>query len=127
MGESQLTKEEAITPLEYLDKLFGYALSIGMPSDEYWNKDPLLINGYIEAEKIKQRKRNNELWLQGVYVYQAIGALTPVLNPFSKEHRAKPYLKQPIPLTEEEREDIEREKYERFVNYMMSKVEAGKK
>lgn len=127
MGESQLTKEEAITPLEYLDKLFGYALSIGMTCDEYWNKDPTLINGYIEAEKIKQRKRNNELWLQGVYIYQAIGALTPVLNPFSKEHRAKPYLKQPIPLTEEEREAIEREKYERFVNYMMSKVEAGKK
>ena len=98
-----------------------------MTYDQYWFEDPKLINIYIKAEEIRQRKRNNELWLQGAYIYQAIGSLAPMLNPFSKDHKAKPYLKSPIPLTEEERDDIEREKYERFVNYMMSKVEAGKK
>jgi len=69
------------------------------------------------------------MWLQGMYIYQAIGALTPLINPFSKDHRAKPYLKQPIPITEEEREEQERDKYDRFVNYLMSKAnkEVGKK
>ena len=98
-----------------------------MTYDQYWYDDPYLINVYMKAEKIKQRKKNNELWLQGLYIYQAIGALTPVLNPFSKEHKAKPYLKQPIPISEEEKAEQEREKYERFVDYMMKRVEASKK
>lgn len=128
MGESGLGETQpTITPIEYLDQLFAYALSLGMPSDEYWNKDPALILGYIKAEEIKQRKRNTELWLQGAYVYQAIGSLAPVLNPFSKDHKAKPYLKSPIPLTEEEREQIQREKEEQFIRYLDNIVEAQNK
>ena len=113
--------------LNYLDKLFAYALSIGMTYDQYWYGDPALINSYIEAEKLRQRKRNNEMWLQGAYIYQAVGALVPVINPFSKEHRAKPYLKQPIPISEEEVAEQEQEKYQRFVDYMFKRVEASKK
>lgn len=127
MGESRGVSQPTITPIEYLDELFTYAFSIGMSYDQYWYHDPKELLLFIKAESIRQRKRNNEMWLQGAYIYQAIGALIPVLNPFSKEHRAKPYLKQPIPITEEERADIEREKYERFVNYMHKRVEASKK
>ena len=68
-----------------------------------------------------------ELWLQGLYVYNAIGALVPVLNPFSKEHKAKPYLKNPIPITEEEREEEQRRKEQRFIEFMDRLAEAGKK
>lgn len=130
MGESRGVSQQTITPLEYLEELGAYAISIGMPYDLYWYGKADAINNFVKAEQIKQRKKNNELWLQGAYIYQAIGALVPVLNPFSKEHRAKPYLKHAIPLTEEDREQIEREKYERFVNYMHSlvkKTEVGKK
>lgn len=129
MGESGSVTAETISPLEYLDELFTYAFSIGMTYDQYWHDDPALINLFVKAERVKQRKRNNEMWLQGMYIYQAIGALTPLINPFSKDHRAKPYLKQPIPITEEEREEQERDKYDRFVNYLMSKAnkEVGKK
>lgn len=129
MGKGGIS-QEAFSPLEYLNKLFAYALSIGMTYEQYWYDDPYLINAYIEAEKIKQRKRNNEMWLQGLYIYQAVGALSPVLNPFSKKHRAERYMKQPIPLTDEEREDLERDRYNRFVDYMHSlvkKTEVGKK
>lgn len=127
MGESRGVSQPTITPLEYLDELFVYAFSIGMTYDQYWYDDPKLLLLFIKAENYKQRKRNNEMWLQGAYVYHAIASLVPVLNPFSKEHRAKPYLKNPIPITEEERADIEREKYERFVAYMHKRVEASKK
>lgn len=127
MGESRSVTAEAITPTQYLDELFVYALSIGMSYDQYWYHDPKELLLFIKAEKIRQRKRNNEMWLQGAYIYNAIGALVPVLNPFSKEHRAKPYLKQPIPISEEEVAEQEQEKYERFVDYMMKRVEASKK
>jgi len=113
--------------IDYLNKLFAYALSIGMSYDQYWKEDPKLINAYIQAEEIRQRKRNNEMWLQGAYIYHAIGSLSPVLNPFSKDHKAKPYLKQPIPITEEEREQIQREKEAKFISYLDRIVEAQSK
>ena len=122
MGESGLEtppqREATMTPIEYLDKLFAYALSIGMTYDQYWHEDPKLINSYIEAEEIKQRKLNNQLWLQGLYVYQAVGSLIHLANSFSKEHRAKPYLKEPIPLTQKEREEAEERKYQKFKKQM---------
>ena len=129
MGKGGVS-QQAFSPLEYLNELFAYALSVGMNYEQYWHEDPALINCYIRAEEIKQRKRNNEMWLQGLYVYQAVGSLIHLANPFSKKHKAERYLKQPIPLTEEERNDIERDKYERFVDYMHSlvkKTEVGKK
>ena len=111
--------------LNYLNELFAYALSIGMTYDQYWKDDPILLLSYIKAEEIKQSKRNNELWLQGLYVQIAIGNLVPVLNPFSKEHKPRKYLDRPIPITEKERQEYEQAK----LNKMISKLDnlVGKK
>lgn len=65
---------------------------------------------------------NFQAWLQGLYVYQAIGSLVPLLNPFSKEHKAKPYVKEPLPLTEKEVEERRLRKIEKWTQMMMSKV-----
>ena len=113
--------------LDYLDELCSYALSIGMSYDQYWYGDPSLIKYYVKAEKIRQKKTNNELWLQGFYVYHAVGSLVPILNPFSKEKKAKKYLKEPIPLTEEDKEEQEQQKLQRFINYMDKLAEVSKK
>ena len=131
MGESRGIEQEALSPIEYLDELCAYAMSIGMSYELYWNGDTFAINHFIKAEKIRQRKRNTEMWLQGAYIYNAVGALVPVINPFSKEHKARPYLKKPIPISLEEQKEQEQQeeldKYNRFVDYMMKRVEASKK
>ena len=93
-----------------------------MSYHDYWYGDPQMLINYHNAEEIRQRKRNNEMWLQGAYIYQAIGSLAPILNAFSKETRAKPYLKQPIPLTEKERAEQEQAKIQKFIDFMMKKV-----
>ena len=124
-GELAEKSDKSTSPqdcLDYLDKLCAYALSVGMTYEQYWFQEPSLIRYYVQAEKIKQRKINSSMWLQGLYVYQAIGSLIHLANPFSKERRAKPYMKRPIPLTDEDKEEQEREKYERFVKYMHSLV-----
>lgn len=104
MGESGSVDAQAITPLEYLDKLFEFGLFLGMSYDDYWNKEPELFLRYYNAEKLKQQKKNNEMWLQGAYIYNAVGSLYPIFNPFSKEKKARPYMSSPIPLTEEEKQ-----------------------
>ena len=126
----ELETQQSASPLEilnYLNDLCAYALSIGMSYEQYWYEDPALINIYIKAEKHRQRKRNNEMWIQGLYIYNAVGGLIHLANPFSKEHRAKPYLKQPIALTKEEQEEQEQEKLERFIKYMKQRAEVSKK
>lgn len=116
---SELGEEPKPTSLKaYFDELCGYAISIGMTYKEFWEDDIDILLYYVKAEETRQKKRNNEMWLQGAYIYQAIGALAPVLNGMTKEHRASPYLKQPFAITEEERIEQENQKLKRFVAYM---------
>lgn len=64
-----------------------------MTENQFWEQDPELINVFIKAEKIRQQKKNNEMWLQGIYNLQAIASC------FSKKAK---YPKQPIPITDQE-------------------------
>lgn len=131
MGSSrELDNSEAKTTspqdiLNYLDDLFAYALSIGMTYDQYWYDSPKLLKSFMKAEEIRMSRRNQELYLQGLYVQIAIGNLVPVLNPFSKEHKARKYLDKPIPITKREQEEYERERVNKIIRKLDSLV--GKK
>lgn len=76
-----------------------------MSYDQYWHGDPLLVRAYREAEKLRQKRVDAEAWLQGAYVYDAIGRLVPILHPFAKK-KAKPlpYLEKPYLAKEEARQ-----------------------
>ena len=130
MGGQEVEQDEknSTTPqdiIDYLYELFAYALSLGMTYEQYWYDDPLLLKSYIKAEEIRARRRNQEMWLQGLYVHIAVGDLVPILNPFSKEHKARKYLDRPIPITKQEVDEAEAEKVKKFESYMDSLV--GKK
>ena len=92
-------------------------MSFGMTYEQYWDGDVFAHKAYREAERLRMNHENQMAWLQGMYIYQAIGALSPVLRAFSKG-KAKPYLEEPIDLFEEERRKREereaRERYERI-------------
>lgn len=74
-----------------------------MSYDQYWHGEPWLVKAYREADEMRIDRMNYEKWLQGLYVYQAIGALQPILNPFAKNHKAEDYVKEPIAITERAR------------------------
>ena len=132
MGSSRLEEtqnQQTTSPqdiINYLEDLFAFSLSLGMTYEQYWYGNPKLLNSYVRAEEYKRMRKNQELWLQGLYVHIAIGDLVPVLNPFSKDHKAKRYLDKPIPLSKEEKEEQDRQRYNdklnRFVDYLMSKT-----
>ena len=92
-------------------------MSFGMTYEEYWDGDVFAHKAYREAEKLKLQKQNQFAWLQGMYIYQAIGALSPALRAFSKG-KVKPYMDEPIELFEKERKEREereaKERYERI-------------
>ena len=80
---------------------------------DFWDGDPEIVKYYHEKYKIERDRKNKELWLQGLYIYEAILDSAPTLNPLSKDKKAIPYRNAPIPLTDQEREEREEEEKKR--------------
>ncbi len=98
---------------------------MGMTPVMYWEDDPWLFSAYREAERISREKRAWDRWLMGLYVYDAVGRLVPVLNPFSKKHRAEPFPDRPYEVAAEEEaektpEELEKEAHARTTDWILS-------
>ena len=48
-----------------------YALSIGMTRREFMKSKPIELVSYGLAYKMQKKKKDEEMWLQGFYVYKA--------------------------------------------------------
>jgi len=99
-----------------LDRLCAYYMAIGVPCDEFWNGDYTRLKFYEEAHRIKTETMNQELWLQGLYFYEAVSIA--INNAFRKKgEKASDYPKEPhriTPLSEEEKEEEKRKMVENF-------------
>lgn len=59
-------------------------MSYGMTYDEFWYASPYRAKFYREAKKIQIQQKDEELWMQGVYIYDALCRVSPILHAFSK-------------------------------------------
>lgn len=59
---------------EIFESACSYYLSIGMTLYEYWESDPSLVKYYREAHNYRRRMRNEELWIEGMYIASAIAS-----------------------------------------------------
>ena len=87
-------------------------MSIGMSYDDFWNGDVSMVRAYLKAQELRDRRRNQDLWLQGMYFYEALCDASPLFRFSMKKGTIKPepYVKEPYPITEAEvREREERE------------------
>ena len=97
----------ATSPFTYSEQfkeVFPYYLSIGMTYDQFWNDDPEMAKFYREAAQLRNEQRNQEMWLQGLYIYDALCCASPIFHDFAKKGtKPAPYPKAPYPLTEREK------------------------
>ena len=114
---------------ETFRRALPYYMAMGMSPKDFWDRDCELAKYYREAHEIKQEQRNHELWLQGLYVHEAVGVA--IVNAFSKK-KAK-YLDKPLPATKREISALDAEaksgsaknaKYNRMLD-RMKRVAAG--
>lgn len=114
MGDGEITSPQK-TFTEFFDELFPAYLAMGMTWSQFWIDEPELAIAYRKAEMIRKRRKNEELWLEGVYVAEALNAT--VGNMFSKGQK-HPYPAEPFPITadeqQERREREERNRMERM-------------
>ena len=101
----------SVSYVEIFKQHLPYYLAIGVTYEQYWNEDCTLVKYYREAFEIKKRIRNQELWLQGKYFYDALIEVSPILRAFAKNGSTpEPYTSEPYPLSEKElQEKKERE------------------
>ena len=89
-------------------------MSIGMTYDEFWNQDVAMVRAYRKAHELKRRQQNEALWMQGLYVRDAL--LATVGNMFAdKSYKKNEYPAEPYPVTVEqisEKEAVENRKME---------------
>lgn len=107
--------DSATAPLKtYTEKfheLFPYYLSIGMTEEQYWDRDSTLVVAYRKAEELKTNRKNQEMWLQGAYVYEALCRVSPLLHAFAKKGtKPVPYIAEPFAITEKQAEYRQEEK-----------------
>jgi len=110
----------AETYSEICERLCPYYMAYGMSPTEYWDGEPGLARQYREAYEIKRSMRNQELWLQGLYIYEALLDVSPILHAFPKQGtKPKEYPKEPYPITPKDQE--EKERREQMANMMKIK------
>ena len=89
----------------------------GMTYDEYWFGDPWMTRAFAQAYLLKRRVRNEEMWLEGVYMAHAVQ--TVIANAFGKQ-KVK-YLEKPLDIFEKTEAEKEREKRverQKLINYL---------
>ena len=110
-GSEQNVRSPFLTYTEQFYEALPYYLSIGMTYEQFWNDDPMLAKYFREADEIRVERKNQELWLQGLYVYEALCDASPLMNAMAKKGtKARPYPQKPYAITEKQRKREAEEK-----------------
>lgn len=95
-----------------------------MSHEQYWDDDPWLADIFRQAHNLKVEMRNQELWLQGLYIHNAFNV---VIANFSKGLSGKKggkqaeYIEKPIritPLTEIEKKQKAKEERKKVIKWL---------
>lgn len=91
------------------NKCCPFYISIGMTYEQFWHGDPTMTKAYYRAYKLKEEREAEKMkwitWEQGLYVYEAICNVSPVLRAFSKATKPLPYPEKPHGLKEDEEKE----------------------
>lgn len=87
-----------------------------MSYDAFWFGEPEIATAYRRADEIRKRRINEELWLNGIYMAEALAST--VGNMFSKSKHEYP--SEPKPIT---RAEVE-ERQEREAKLRMERIKA---
>lgn len=112
LGEDK-SLETNLSLITYTEQFYSHLpfyLSIGMTYEQYWNEDCCLVKYYRKAHEIRQDRLNEQLWLQGLYVYEAFIDVAPAFRSMGTKPPEK-YRAEPLPRTSAQVEkQVENEK-----------------
>lgn len=139
MGSRGLVTEDTeLVESTSLTKLFEKAcpiyMSFGMSYHDFWYGPAFMTTFYKDAHKLRLRQQDENNWMLGMYVYEAILDCSPILHAFSKKgakplpYAEKPYLNDKLneKTVAEKEQEIENERL-KFMLQMNNWFRATKK
>ncbi len=93
-------------------------LAFGMSYELYWEAEPQVAVAFRKADEIRRKRLNQELWLNGIYMTEALKAT--VGNMLSKGSKFE-YPNEPMAVTQAEAE----ERRERARRAQMERIKAS--
>ncbi len=105
---------ESSSPISYADEfdnMCPICMNWGMSYDEFWHGEPERVNYYKRAYDIRKEIINNEMWLQGLYIYQALMATSTYT--FGSKNNPPKYYEEPIPINTQAQKEREKREYEK--------------
>lgn len=115
---SEESKVESISLTKIFEELCPIYMGYGMSYDEFWYGEPYRAKFYREAHEIQIKQKDEEFWIQGMYIYEALCDVSPILHAFSKSgtkplpYREEPYMSKIF----KEKHETEEEKQQRIKN-----------
>lgn len=114
--DSEVNQEvESISYTKTFEECCPIYMSYGMSYDEFWYGAAYMTKFYRESNKLRLKQQDENNWMLGMYVYEAIMDCSPILHAFSKKgtkplpYSEKPYLADRLDIKEKTQEEIEQE------------------
>lgn len=127
MGE-ELTPSPVTDLSKIFDDHFPYYLAMGMSYDQFWRDDPKLVKAYRKAHELRQEWANQDAWLQGMYFYEAICDVSPVLHAFAKSGtKPLPYPRKPFAFGGNEEQEAAQKRGKDFMTQFMIQFNKNRK
>lgn len=98
--EEQKRKVESVSLTKIFEECCPIYMGYGMSYDDYWYGDPFKASFQRKTYEIQMKRKDEEFWMQGMYIYDAICRIAPILHAFSKSgtkplpYPDKPYMAQ---------------------------------
>lgn len=110
--DTSSTQKRLVTSFtEIFEERCPVYMAMGMTYDEYWNGNPEMARFVRQTHKLRKETVNEQLWLQGIYVMRALQAVWPMFNALAgPDAEGRTYPEKPIPLTEEQAKQDEKDK-----------------
>lgn len=117
IGLQKPSQVEHVFLYKTFEELCPFYMSIGMSYKEFWEEDVTLTKVYLKAYRIKEEREFQnikwQLWEQGLYIYEALCDVSPILRAFSKAKKPLPYPEKPYGIDKEEKDKEENKKQEK--------------
>lgn len=98
---------------------------MGMTYDEFWHGPPSLVKAYRKAYDMKRHERNQEMWLMGRYVFDALRCAPLAVGFADKTAKPGNYPDRPYPLSEQEAETQNQQREEENFKEYLRQMEAA--
>lgn len=125
--EARASKQvEHIFLYKQFEEVCPFFMSIGMTYDEFWYGDVSLTKYYLKAFEIKEKRETEKQrwarWEQGLYIYEALCDVSPILRAFSKATKPLQYPQKPYGVEEEIKQDEERQKKKKEMEILRAQI-----